>query len=341
MRRIIGPIRGSFFTVLSTLVIATPGAGQGICNVLGELYVTSPFDKTLMIKMDGSADLNTIDFSSQTQFVQVNVERKPKGEFDPKRLEVGDRLCIHLTPNQKSTASRILVMKRLEIQDHQKKVFADLSRNSAFGIVTNLTDEDRTIRLKEESPNGVSQQITVDASGPVSFRHYSPKAEVGKDGVVSGWAQLKVGNYIYVEGMRASASSTIRASIIIEGGLRGFVGTITSMSGFSDAIELRQLGSGNVISIRLRRDVVFRASPFVEASMNRERSSSAAWDLHPLTFSDLQKGDTISVLAKEDQGSQKALVGVVVVTGFGSYGIDALPPNAPSFWFVDPLLGTH
>jgi hypothetical protein len=59
--------------------------------------------------------------------------------------------------------------------------------------------------------------------------------------------------------------------------------------------------------------------------------------LYPISFSDLQKGDTISVLAREQEGLQKALIGLMVVTGFGSYGINALPSGAPAFWFLDPL----
>ena len=291
-----------------------------------------------MIKGDGSADINTIRFSDQTQFVQVTVDRKPAGGFDPKNLQTGDRLCVQLAKAPAKAAARVLVMKRFDIQEHQKQVFSALARNSAFGVVTDLNAGNRMIRMNEEIGAGTSQQVTVDASDPVSFRQYSPEAQVGKEDVADAWNLLRVGDHLYVQGWRDARLPSIRAGVIIAGGVRGIVGTIISMNGLGEVIELRQLGSGNSMAVRTSRNAVFRASPFVEAAIIRERpGSSASWDLYPISFSDLQKGDTISVLAKEQEGSPKALLGLMVVTGFGSYGINALPSVTPVFWFLDPL----
>jgi hypothetical protein len=336
----IGRAGRSHLLIVATSVVslASETAAQGTCNLLGEVFVTNPFDQTLVIKGDGSADINTIRFSDQTQFVQVTVERKPAGGFDPKNLQTGDRLCVQLATAPAKTADRVLVMKRLDIQEHQKQVFSALARNSAFGVVTDLNAGNRTIRMNEEIGGGASQQVTVDASDPVAFRYYSSAAQVGKEGVAGAWNRLQVGDSIYVQGWRDVRLPTIRAGVIIEGGVRGIVGTIISMNGLGEVLELRQFGSGNSMAVRTSRNAVFRASPFVEAAIIRERpGSSASWDLYPISFSDLQKGDTISVLAREQEGMQNALIGLMVVTGFGSYGINALPSGAPAFWFLDPL----
>ena len=79
---------------ISAVSLPVPAAAQGTCNLLGEVFVTNPFDQTLMIKGDGSADIKKIRFSNQTEFVRVTVERKPAGSFDPKNLQPGDRLCV-------------------------------------------------------------------------------------------------------------------------------------------------------------------------------------------------------------------------------------------------------
>jgi hypothetical protein len=39
----------------SVMLLAAAGVAQGTCDLLGEVYVTNPFDQTLMIKGDGSA----------------------------------------------------------------------------------------------------------------------------------------------------------------------------------------------------------------------------------------------------------------------------------------------
>lgn len=324
--------------ILAAMAWAPALSAQGTCNLLGEVFVTNPFDQTLIIKGDGAADIKNIRFSNQTEFVRVTVERRPAGQFDPKNLQAGDRLCVQFGEAQAKAASRILVMKRSDIQEHQRQVFSALVHNSAFGVVTSVNAEKETIGLKEALEGGASQQVTVDAGVPVVFRYFSTEAQAGKDGIASGWAKLQVGDQIYVQGRRDAALSAIRAGVIIVGGVRGIVGTIISMSGLGEVIELRELGSANSIAVRTRRDSVFRMSPFVEAAISRDPpGSSASWDLHPIAFSDLQKGDTISVLAREGGGLQKSVLGMMVVTGFGSYGINALPPNAPTFWFLDPL----
>jgi hypothetical protein len=320
------------------LLLATRVAAQGTCNLVGEVYVTNPFGQTLTIKADGSADINTVQFSNQTQFVQVTVERKPKGGFDPKNLQAGDRLCVQLGAARDKTAGRVLVMKRLEIQQNQKQVFSTWARNGAIGVVIGLNSENQTIGLKEELPSGASQLLTVDASYPAVFSHYSSQAQVGKEGVATAWARLKIGDRIYVQGRRAAVSSDIRAASIIVGGIRGLVGTILSMNGLGEVLELRELGWGNSLTVQTRRDAIFRASPFVEAAVASEQSgSSVPWDLYPISFADLQKGDTISVLAREEKDSEHTVTGLMVVTGFGSYGINAIPAGATTFWFIDPL----
>jgi hypothetical protein len=323
---------------IALILLAARLAAQGTCNLVGEVYVTNPFGQTLTIKADGSADITTVQFSNQTQFVQVTVERKPAGEFDPKNLQTGDRLCVQFPAPEAKSANRVLVMKRSEIQQHQKQVFSTLAHNSAFGVVTDVNPENRTIRLKEEVAGSASRQVTVDAADPAVFRQYSSSAQWGTEDVANPWARLKIGERIYVQGRRAARSQEIRAAVVIVGAVRGVAGTIVSMNGLGDVIEVHELGSGNSLVVQTRRDAIFRASPFVEPAVDPAQSaSSAPWDLYPISFADLQKGDTIDVLAREEEGSEHTVTGLMVVTGFGSYGINALPAGTAAFWFIDPL----
>ncbi len=323
---------------ITLILLATRLAAQGTCNLVGEVYVTNPFGQTLTIKADGSADINTIQFSNQTKFVQVTVERKPAGEFDPKNLQAGDRLCVQLPAAEGKTADRVLVMKRLEIQMHQKQVFSTWARNSVSGVIVSLNPESHTIQLKEDLAGGASQLVTVNAGDPGLFRYYSSAGQAGKEDVASAWPKMKIGDRIFVEGIRGTAAPEIRAAVIIVGAVRGVVGTIVSMNGLGEVIEVREPGSGNSLTVQTRRDAIFRASPFVEPAMVPAPSaSSAPWDLYPISFADLQKGDTIGVLAREEEGSEHTLTGLMVVTGFGSYGINALPAGTAAFWFIDPF----
>ena len=68
-------------------------------------------------------------------------------------------------------------------------------------------------------------------AGDLFRPHYSTEAQMGKEGVASTWAGLKVGDRIYVQGRPAALSPEIRAAVIIMGAVRGVVGTIVSMNG--------------------------------------------------------------------------------------------------------------
>ena len=325
--------------VVSTVIsLPLPIAAQAPCNLLGEVFVSNPFVQTNTIKGDGSADINTVRFSDQTEFARVTVERKAAGNFDPRNLQTGDRLCVQASSIPAKPAERILVMKRSDIQEHQVQVFSALARNSAYGVVTGLNSEHRTIRLKEERESGVAQELTVDASDPVAFRDYSSSGQIGNGLAASAWSRLTVGDHVYVQGKRDPALAAIRAGIVIAGGVRETIGTITSMNGLGEVIKLETFGSRNSLEVQTRRVAMFRASPFVESPIvDGESGTSAAWDLYPISFSDFQKGDTISVLARDGEGSDKTVVGIMVVTGFGSYGINGAPSSLPVFWFIDPL----
>ena len=340
----VGRVRMFRFLIaaVSVMPLASAAPRQGACNLLGEIFVTNPFDQALMIKGDGSGDINAIRFSNQTQFIRVTVERQHAGDYDPKNLQVGDRVCVQFAAADAKIPARVLVMKRLEIQEHQKRVFSALARNSAFGVVNDLNANSRTIQLKETPGGNGSQLVTVGASGPVAFRDYAPAAQVAREGLKSSWARLRVGDHIFIQGKRDPALPAIRASLIVIGGVREVVGTISSMNGLGQVIELRELGSTHSMTVRIRSDAIYRVSPFVEEAIAHDESdSSAPWDLYRIGFSDLQTGDTVSVLARESEDARKPALGLMLATGFGSYGTNSLSASAPTFWFLDPLKSTQ
>ena len=109
------------------------------------------------------------------------------------------------------------------------------------------------------------------------------------------------------------------------------------MNGLDEVREVHELEQEIRWSSKPAATLYFRASPFVEPAMAPAPSaSSVPWDLYPISFADPQKRDTISVLAREE-GSEHTVIGLMVVTGFGSYGINALPAGTAAFWFIDPL----
>jgi hypothetical protein len=316
-------------TAASTVLLVSPAAARDSCEVAGEVFAPNPFDNAITIKEDDSEDIATVQFSNLTRFDLVTVDRAPAGEFDPKTFRAGDRVCVPSAP------AHILVIRRLDIQEQQKRVLSELIRNSVFGTVTGLNPEKRSIRLTESLAGGASRTVTVDAGDPAAFRRFVRGTQGTAHAAPSSWENVQVGDSIYVEGRFGTASQTLRAGVVIVGSIQAVAGTIVAINGLG-VIDLDDLRSGLRVTIELPADAVFRTAPFEEEAPAKSQPGTLAyWDLHSIGLADLQAGDTIAVLVKAGQDLHK-LTGLMAVTGFASFRTGA-PPAAPVFWLVDPL----
>ncbi len=319
----------------SAMLLVSPVAARDSCEVVGEVFAASPFDNAITIKNDDSEDIATIQFSKSTRFDRVTVDRVPAGALDPKTFQAGDRVCV-----PSADAAPILVIRRLDIQAQQKRVFSEVVRNSASGTVVELNAQTQTIVLNESVGGGVSQHVTVDVSAPAAFRRFVTQAQGTANPAPSAWANVRVGDNIFVEGRRGMDSRTLRAGIVIVGGVRAVAGTIVAVNG-GGLIELDDLRSGMRMTVEAPGDALFRIAPFEEEAPAQEQASTlASWDLHSMGLADLQAGDTIAVLVKTGQDLPK-VTGLMAVTGFASFRTDITPIAAPAFWLLDPLKRTR
>ncbi len=322
-------------TAASAVLLVSPVAAQDSCEVVGEVFAASPFDNAITIKTDDSEDIATIQFSKSTHFDRLTVDHVPAGELDPKTFQAGDRLCV-----PSAEAAPILIMRRLDIQAQQQRVFSEVLRNSAFGTVVELNTQAQTIVLNESVAGGVSQHLTVDLSAPAAFRRFVTGAQGAANPAPSAWANLRAGDNIFVEGRRGMDSRTLRAGIVIVGGVRAVAGTIVAINGVG-VIELDDLRSGVRMTVEVPGNALFRIAPFEEEAPAQEQANTlASWDLHSLGLADLQAGDTIAVLVKTGQDLPR-LTGLMAVTGFASFRTGITPTATPAFWLLDPLKKTQ
>jgi hypothetical protein len=237
-------------------------------------------------------------------------------------------------------AAPILVIRRLDIQAQQKRVFSEVVRNSAFGTVVELNAQTQTIVLNESVAGGVSQNVTIDASAPAVFLQFLTGVQGTAKPAPSAWTNVRVGDNVFVEGRRGTDSRTLRAGVVIVGGVRAVAGTIAAINGVG-VIELDDLHSAMRMTIEVPSDATFRIAPFEDEPAAQEQSSTlASWDLHAIGLADLQAGDTIAVLVKTGQDLPK-LTGLMAVTGFASFKTGAVPSASPVFWLLDPLKRTR
>src|ERR1700731_2201219 len=82
------------------------------CRQLGEVFAANPLDHTLMVKGDRDDSMDTILFSGTTQVVRLTEEPAVGGAFDPKNIQMGDRVCVQLENSAQKAAARILLLTR-------------------------------------------------------------------------------------------------------------------------------------------------------------------------------------------------------------------------------------
>jgi hypothetical protein len=309
------------------------------CDQLGEVFAANPLDDTLMVKGDRYDSMDTIRFSGTTKIVRLTAEPEVGGTFDPKNIQMGDRVCVQLEKSAQKAAARILLMTRSDIQTQQKEVLSVLQHNSAYGTITSLNAGNRTIEIAETLKDGTAKSLTVHTSSPVMVRRYLPNANVAADGIASNWERLHPGDPIYVAGQRSTTSASIHADVILLGGVRSILGTVISIDALQEVLDLQDLSSDLLIAAHIRPDALFRISPFgsaVSGEAGDSSASDASLNIHPISFSDLQKGDTTMVLGRISDRTGE-ISGLMAVTGFGSFGLHRRRPDAPTFWFLDPL----
>jgi len=309
------------------------------CDPVGEVFGANQVDHAVTIKSDRDSSMVTMRLSETTQIVRQTTAAEAGGTFDPKNIQIGDRLCVEQGDSSQRTV-RILLMTRSDMQTQQQRMVSILRHNSAFGVITSLSNDGHVLRLDEAldaSPETTSRPITVQAGDLVAFRHYSPKATAGSEGTVTKWDDLHTGDQIYVEGVRDSDSQTIHAEVIISGGVRGVFGIVKAVNGLDEALDLQEIGSTSLTIVRIHPEALFRATPLAMDSVSGNAPANAApLTLHPIIFADLQKGDSIAVLGRVNNNPRQ-VSGLMAATSFGSFGLNPPTDPDPVIRFLDPL----
>jgi len=292
------------FSVVLVLTFPRPGiAGQNeSCSKVGQLQVMDLASHVFMLKSDGG-DLTNVRFENSTQFLQVPAGKQASPaslRLDPIQVNAGDRVCIP-SSDDKEPIKQALVTRRTDIEAQQRDELVRWQAKSAFGVITALDPRTRNITLKLSHPT-TSSQITIDASGPVTYQAFS----AGRfRELPTLWNQLSVGNYLYVRGEKSGDAHVMAARLIVAGDFRTFTGTIESMDALGERIRVRAMLSGDTRTVDADPAVLYVTSP--------------AGPMRRIDFGDIQPGDPVLVLAQRN-GQAGDVQAVAVIRSFSSFG---------------------
>lgn len=277
-------------------------AGQDqTCRTTGQLFGMDSIGHSFLLKSD-SGDVTSVHFADSTVFLQVPAGKPamPAVAIDPNQMNAGDRLCIQ-SQGDNQPISKALVTRRQDIEVQQREELADWQAHSVFGSIMALDPRTRRIALKVVQA-GRSSEITVDASGPVTYQSAQKGALTG---LPASWNRLSVGDYIYVRGDKLPDAGTMAARLVVTGGFRTVTGTIESMDPLDERIHIRTLASGTDRTIDIDPSKLHATSPGGRIS--------------DIDFADLQEGDQVLVLGETaaESGDVQAWA---VIASFSSFG---------------------
>ena len=230
-------------------------------HLIGEVTAFDPAAGHLTVKTDAGASV-TVTTDERTSFRRV-----PPGQTSLEGAEritsadvrLGDRVLI---PNGatggQGAARQVIVMAREAIASKQQQERDDWRTRGIGGRVLAIDPAKRELTVETRSREG-AQTVTVVASADVRFRRFAPGSLRTADAVAGAFSDVRVGDQVRVLGNREGARVT--AEEIISGTVARLSGTIEAVDASRGELTVKEMATGQVVTVALGKDVNARRLP--------------------------------------------------------------------------------
>jgi hypothetical protein len=278
-------------------------------------------EQTLSLKSD-SGHYSDFRYDDSTTFINGDAVVTP----EELNINVDDRLCVEaFRAGTQKIASRVRVTLRSEIDARDRRELISWQGESVFGTVRSWDASDHKITV---SVSG-SPDVSVDAAGPVTFWILPTGSDDLADVIRGGWKTLVAGDAIYIRGERNPGAQTMRARLIVSGGLRSFAGSVESMEPLTSLLRLRDFRSGRNLPVHFE---------FMPIYIVGKTTASGAGERHlyPGTVGDLKQGDSVLMLGRENNQTG-GVDAFLLITGFSPGGVVQPGPGQSADWIFQAV----
>jgi hypothetical protein len=220
------------------------------CQAAGQITSLDRIAHSLTLRSDGG-DRTLWNYRDSTIFLRSDGVIQPfRGDavVQPAELAIGDRLCVQ-SHDPERIVGRVLVTFRPDIQSRNKMELLVWQRRTFFGPITAIERQRDGIWLTISDATR-SARILIDArsEGPLH-------AQTGSNGEIIDFHQMTLDDLacnqaLYVMSREDTGSQPLRADLVFTGGLRSFVGTISSMDTSSGFLTIRDFFSKQTTNLR-------------------------------------------------------------------------------------------
>lgn len=178
-------------------------------------------------------------------------------------IAVGDRILVTGrtadSPNS-LTASRVILMKSIDIAQKHAAEEADWQKRGSGGIVSAVDPAAGTVTITSRG-----RKIEIQTTSATVFRRYASDSVKFEDALPGTLSQIQPGDQLRVRGARSenvsSAGSSIKAEEIVSGSFKNLAGTIASVDAAAGTLTLKDLSSKKTYTVRVTQNANLRALP--------------------------------------------------------------------------------
>jgi hypothetical protein len=174
-------------------------------------------------------------------------------------IAVGDRILVTGSaadsPNA-LTASRVILMKSVDIAQKHAAEEADWQKRGSGGIVGAVDPATGTITITARS-----RKVAIQTTSATIFRRYASDSVKFEDALPGTLSQIRPGDQLRVRGSRSEDGSSIQAEEIVSGSFKNLSGTIASVDAAAGTFTLKDLGTKKTYTIKVTQNSNVRTLP--------------------------------------------------------------------------------
>lgn len=240
----------------------------------------------------------------------------------------GDRLCIQIQ-NPKGLAKRVFVTFRPDIESRNKLDLLVWQRRSIFGRITAIDAPSHRISLNVARDGGTSE-VQIDGSSLDPIRAHPGAVGEPIHFQRMTWDELRVGDALYIRADKQSANQLLRGTLLVSGGLRSFVGAISSIDEKRGFLGVRDFYSKQAHTFRFDNSQIYVVGSSCDIRSAGNRT------LYPGRAGLLESGDSVLIFGTGDEYSDSAEA-FILLTGFSPGGMLAPGPAQVPDWIFASL----
>ena len=314
---------------LASASLTLAQSAKPACGVTGSIFGIDPISNMLLIK-DGGGYFKNAKLSSSTKFMKLALTQGGSPtQMRVAELNVGDLVCVQ--DGDGETARQISVVPRADVHKAQLTFVAQWQRDSVYGTISSIDVAKRSLVVAPAPPSVENKPVQVSLPPSARFRMAPPNARRIVDAVSFQIEDLKAGDSVYIRGTRPAGEQVMLGTLVLKGGHRAIVGTLTAVKVLDGVLEVHEFGSGRMLRVKVTPNEVYRTTETLTDPMRVQTQSGVV--LVPVSLADLQTGDAIMIIGKATAENPDG-EGLAAITKFGTLGVLPNDPPDRMTWFL-------